>query len=139
MPRRRKTQSGEPAQRIESVPGQRYGEGKAQADMQRAMPAPASRDAAAPVVQSPPPQNVQQGAIARPPVNPDQYLASLPKGLLRNGDTTGPNTAGLSTGPGPGPEVLPNMGTSNPLRRTLRALYDATGDERLGRIVRGGF
>lgn len=139
MPRRRKTQSGAPAQKIESVAGQRYGEGKAQADMQRAMPAPAFRDAPAPVVQSPPPQPSQQGVVARPRISPEEYLASVPKGLLRNGDTTGPNTAGLSRGPGPGPEVLPNMGTSNPLRRTLRALYDTTGDERLGRIVRGGF
>ena len=40
MPRKRKTLSGDAAQEIKSVPGQRYGEGVAQQQMQQAMPAP---------------------------------------------------------------------------------------------------
>ena len=40
MPRGKKTQSGDPAQKVESVTGQRYGEGVAQEQMQKAMPAP---------------------------------------------------------------------------------------------------
>ncbi len=40
MPRKRKTLSGDAAQQIKSVPGQRYGEGVAQQGMQRNMPAP---------------------------------------------------------------------------------------------------
>lgn len=44
MPRARKTRSGDPAQNIQSVPGQRYGEGVAQQALQRNLPAPERTD-----------------------------------------------------------------------------------------------
>ena len=138
MPRRRKTQSGADAQDVKSVPGQRYGEGVAQAEMQRAMPAPNQRDAGVPAVSQSVP--VQQASPQQPqaqpaPVDPMQFLRSMPKGLLRNGDAAAPVTSGLSTGPGAGPEVLGGLGQSTPLDRMIRELYRKTNDPAFARLL----
>lgn len=127
MPRKRKTMSGEDAQNIGSVPGQRYGEGQDQQALQRAMPAP---DMQANVPTGGPPVFAGAPSIAR--VNPDpmqvqQFLQTSKPNLLggtRNPDQ--PVTAGLSTGPGPGPEVL--MRNTTPMRRYLERLSADTGN-----------
>lgn len=131
MPRRRKTQSGADAQDIQSVSGQRYGEGVAQQQMQKAMPAPNTRNeiptggVAAPQQEQP---LAAAPAVARPVMNPEDYLNSIPKGLLRNGQTAGPVTSGLSSGPGPGPEALTQYIGTSPMRRTVQTLYQRTRD-----------
>jgi len=143
MPRRRKTQSGADAQDIQSVSGQRYGEGKAQQQMQRAMPAPQQRDAGVPApsaaqpAQRPQPQTAGPAPAARPPQDPSQFLQQLPKGLLRNGDAQMPVTSGLASGPGAGPEVLGGLGQQTPLERTLREMYRRTGDPSFARLLGG--
>lgn len=129
MPRKRKTMSGEDAQNIGSVPGQRYGEGDDQQAMQRAMPAP---DMQQPVTAAPsaPPVFGNPGGASR--VNPDpmqvqQFLSQTKPNLL--GGTMNPDqpiTAGLSTGPGPGPEVLAR--NTSPMRRYLERLSADTGN-----------
>lgn len=140
MPRARKTRSGDRAQHIGSVPGQRYGEGVAQQQMQREMPAPVRNDVpsspgtatgatpSAPVVAGPPPTDPAQLAAA---------LSGAPLGLL-SGGTQLPNqpvTAGLSTGPGPGPNALGSLRARSPLARTLRNLQARTGDPMWARLA----
>lgn len=130
MPRKRKTLSGEDAQNIKSVPGQRYGEGQDQQALQRAMPAPdmqqpVSAAPAAPPVFSAMPQ--AGPALAPDPMQVQQYLQTSKPNLLagsRNPDQ--PVTAGLSSGPGPGPEVLARNTT--PMRRYLERLSADTGN-----------
>lgn len=104
MPRGRKTQSGAPAQPVKSVPGQRYGEGQAQAEMQRAMPAPNAQDTTASamsVSNAPAPQQPQQPQQIAPqqPVDVGQFLQGLPKNLLGQPDKR-PVTSGLPFGAG---------------------------------------
>lgn len=135
MPRKRKTMSGDDAQNISSVPGQRYGEGVAQQQMQQAMPAPdrsgAPAGAAAPpgAVEAIPPQ-------AAPPVDVQQYLAQHNPNLLSGTKLPDqPVTAGLPTGPGPGPEVLNMLKASTPLRRYLEELTAQSGDPTFRRLA----
>lgn len=117
MPRRRKTYSGAPAQRVESVSGQRYGEGVEQAELQRAMPAP-NLQAATPAASSPVPA---AGAPA-PASAADAWAAQLAAarqtagaGLMNapSGRSNEPVTAGLPIGPGPGPEMLQPVAMSS--------------------------
>ena len=117
MPRARKTQSGAPAQKIASVPGQRYGEGVAQQAMQRAMPAPdlAKQTSQAiaqranpqptPEVQAPNPADAYASTLAAARETAGAGLLAQP--TQRPGE---PVTAGMVQGPGPGPEVLQPMG-----------------------------
>jgi hypothetical protein len=130
MPRGKKrvTQSGADAQDIASVPGQRYGEGVAQQAMQRAMPAPDLRGQA-PDGRTMQPAVPDGGSPATPPPDLATLLGGAPTGLL--GGSHRPNqpvTAGLSLGPGPGPEILGSMRATTPLARTLRTLTERTGD-----------
>ena len=134
MPRKRKTISGDDAQNISSVPGQRYGEGVAQQQMQQAMPAP-DRSAGPPTASAPgavetiPPQ-------AAPPVDVQQYLAQHNPNLLSGTQLPDqPVTAGLPTGPGPGPEVLGTLKASTPLRRYLEELTAQSGDPTFRRLA----
>lgn len=134
MPRgkRRTTQSGAPAQAIRSVPGQRYGEGVEQQQLQRAMPAPDMQEASAP-----------NGMAGGPPVIPSpapdpamiqQYLAGHNPNML--GGTQMPDqpvTAGLSTGPGPGPSALARPRT--PTARWLHRLGQETGNPKWKRLA----
>lgn len=151
MPRNAKrhhTQSGAPAQPVAPVPGQQYGAGVEQAALQRAMPAPQARGAAA--VAAPAPSQSTAGSIPQQPMadagavaaptqasDQDRYLAAMQAaqqlrgstGLL-SGGTTRPNepiTAGLSRGPGPGPEALGMRGGS-PTGDFFRKLSAATND-----------
>lgn len=125
MPRKRQTQSGAPAQKIESVAGQRYGEGVAQQQMIAAMPAPDLRRSLPPTAVSPSPAPASVdglmaaaaavsanggGLLTRPSSRPDE-----------------PVTAGLPVGPGAGPEALPRFGGS-PGGRFLHELAAATGN-----------
>ena len=132
MPRKRKTMSGDDAQTISSVPGQRYGEGVAQQQMQQAMPAPDRSGAptgAPPGIETMPPQ----GAA---PVDVQQYLATHNPNLLSGSQLPDqPVTAGLPTGPGAGPEVLGMLRASTPLRRYLDNLSDQSGDPTFRRLA----
>lgn len=109
MPRKRKTYSGEPAQNVKSVPGQRYGEGVEQAALQRAMPAPdlqASAPAAAPAgavapVAAPTPGAAWAAQLAAARSTAGAGLMNAPTGRPAE-----PVTAGMALGPGPGPEML---------------------------------
>lgn len=109
MPRRRKTYSGEAAQRVESVPGQRYGEGVQQAALQRSMPAPdlqASTPAASPAGAVAPVAAPTPGAAWAAQLAAARSTAGA--GLMNalTGRPSEPVTAGLPLGPGPGPEML---------------------------------
>lgn len=148
MPRRRKTQSGAPAQKIESVQGQRYGEGVAQAEMQAQLPAPDNRTMAA--RPAPPPQGQGQPQTATHTPEPTGApslqdiimrarggMGDTPNGLLRM-PTQRPNepvTAGLSTGPGPGREALGVSMTPSATGRLLRELAAETGNPYFARLA----
>lgn len=133
MPRKRQTQSGDPALAVQSVPGRRYGEGVESQALQRALPAP---DRSTPVAPSLSPSEPGSGA---PPVAQsvaERWAAQLAAaqqiqspGLLTQ-PTTRPNepvTAGLRRGPGAGPEVL-SAPQGNRSGRWLRELSAITGD-----------
>lgn len=133
MPRKRLvTQTGQPAQAVGPTPGQQYGKGEEQMALQRAMPAPQATQR---TVLAPPAQAVSQlPGVQQAPADPQQ-LASIVEamrgkaGLLRGG--TGrpaePVTSGLSSGPGPGPEIL-GLKQGSPTGVTLRNLSRLTGD-----------
>jgi hypothetical protein len=144
MPRRRKTQSGAPAQEIKSVPGQRYGEGVQQAQMQRAMPAP-NRVATAPqpsmvaAQQAASPTQMQEEFAAVPvpsaPVDPVAALASIPKNLFGEPDDR-PVTSGLSFGPGRPASIMgAPRPAQRPTTRMLQMLYDTTNDPMFARLL----
>lgn len=136
MPRtakRNRTMSGAPAQPIGAVPGQIYGAGVEQMELQRAMPAPnlAQGPTATPVAPSPAPAPVEAAA---PPPSFDQVLMQA-QGLREQTGILGqptarpqePVTAGLSRGPGGGPEML-QMQRGTPAGDAMRRLSAATGD-----------
>ena len=134
MPRKRKTLSGDDAQQIKSVPGQRYGEGVAQQQMQQAMPAP--KKVAPPVAsrvraeRPSPALPAQQSSMSV-----QDLLNVIPRGTLRQQGVAGNTlTNGISIGPGAGPapaamsqqmsnyaRVLNNLAqrTNNPLTQSL--------------------
>ena len=133
MPRKRKTQSGAPAQGTpQSVPGVRYGEGVEHQQLAQALPPADMRDMA--------PQGSPDAANSAPQgaASPEQVMASLssaPLGMLTA--TQRPNepiTAGLRDGPGVGPEAL-HRGTT-PLGRTLANLAARTGNENYALLAR---
>jgi len=146
MPRtakRNQTMSGAPAQPISATPGQMYGAGVDQMELQRAMPAPnlAQGPVAQPVAPAPAPAPAQAAA---PPPSFDQVLAQA-QGMR---DQTGllslptmrpdePVTAGLSRGPGGGPEML-QMQRGTPAGDALRRLSNATGDPYFANLAARG-
>lgn len=146
MPRTRKTQSGAPAQKIGATPGQNYGMGVQQMQLQRAMPAPnnAQADQSAlptPSQMPPPPQAAQPPAQQQPQMTMGDVIAQAQgmagQGGLLNAPTSLPNqpvTAGLPSGPGPGPEVLGNPQASK-AGQWLRALSARTGDPTFARMA----
>ena len=129
----RTTQAGDPAQKIASVPGQRYGEGVEQQAMQQAMPAPDMVEATAPNPSAP------QGApvMPMPPVDPaaiQGYLQSNNPNML--GGTALPDqpvTAGLSSGPGAGPSAV--AGPRTPPSRWLSRMAEETGNPKWRRLA----
>jgi hypothetical protein len=140
MPRRRKTMSGAPAQQIKSVPGQRYGEGVQQAQMQQRMPVPATRNQIPQVSQTRPPAVAQQPPqqVAQQPqqqVDPMIALQAMPRGIMRQPDTR-PVTSGMPFGAGRGPEALGTMAQKRrPSTRLLQMLYDTTNDPTYARLL----
>lgn len=133
MPRKQKTISGDDPQKIASVPGQRYGEGIEQADMQRKMPAPQ--------VEGPPPNGTQPQVAAPMKAGPtpemlQEFLqANNPQLLSQSQMPDQPVTHGLSTGPGAGTEAMTLGATTTPIARTLRQISAATGNPKWARLA----
>ena len=130
MPRKRRTQSGADAQNIKSVPGQRYGEGVEQQQLQQAMPAP---DLAQPVTapsSGPPTFNnasPQTGPMPLDPVAIKQFLDTTKPNLLSGSQRpTEPVTSGLPFGPGGGPEMIARP--TAPIKRYFEQLSADTGN-----------
>jgi hypothetical protein len=149
MPRARKTQSGAQAMTTQQVPGQQYGKGVEQVALQNAMPAPQAPSVASPLPQrGPQPGSPTPAAGAVPPTAPSAasapidpmaaFAALKDKVGVLNGSTTRPMepvTAGLSTGPGAGPEVL-GLAKGSPLGDTLRRLSSELGDPMFAELAR---
>jgi|DEB0MinimDraft_3_1074331.scaffolds.fasta_scaffold03878_3 hypothetical protein len=140
MPRGKKTQSGAPAQKVESVTGQRYGEGQAQTQMQEAMPAPNAQSATQSTMapsNAPAPQRLQQPASAVPqqPVDVGQFLQGLPKNLLGQPDQR-PVTSGLPFGPGNNTMAQMRTPATNIHSSQLDKWYQMTGNPRYLRLKR---
>lgn len=131
MPRTRKTLSGQDAQPVGAVAGQMYGMGEEQMALQRAMPAPqVGGPPAAPAGgPSAPP------AGAAPPAGPQPDVRALAAALANRGNLFTqptkrpgePVTAGLSRGPGPGPEAL-GQRMGSPAGAFLRTISARTGN-----------
>lgn len=143
MPRRRRTQSGAPAQKMGSVPGQRYGEGVAQQEMQAQLPAPDNRVMAArpsaPAAGPP----VEQQEPAAPMMSLQDIIQRASMAGMEGGGMLGmptqrpdePITAGLSSGPGPGPEALGPALSVSTQGRFLRELSQRTGNPYFARLA----
>lgn len=153
MPRARKTLSGDKAQNVKSVPGQRYGEGVAQQGMQKSMPAP-QRQAPIPPQPAPLPEPSDQGVRPSPeptpritrgsdpnglPYTPEdmqRFISQLPKNLLTQPAVPGkPLTSGVSIGPGPGPRLSSPGQVMSKYRRTLLQLAAATDNPTIRRML----
>ena len=126
LPRARKTQTGQRPQPVSEIPGQMYGVGPAQQQLQEAMPAP---DVRAPMPSS---STAPPAESAQPPLADPMVVAraiNLNGGLLAATQRPlEPVTHGLSTGPGGGREAL-QVATGAPLGETLRQLTLSSGDE----------
>lgn len=116
MPRARKTASGAPAQAIQSVPGQRYGEGVQSAALQQQMPMP-NAQAGAEVTATD--ASASPAAAVTPPSPQERYAAQLAAAQATTGagllaqPTARPDevvTAGMPIGPGPGAEAIQPIG-----------------------------
>lgn len=129
MPRKRKApspgnQGGYGAQPAQAPTGMGYGEHQSSIKAQQAVPL-------AQVV----PMTGTPGPIQAPPSDPAQRLSmavDAARRLRPPSPLSGPSqrpgeplTAGMATGPGPGPEVLR---TGDRVARTLRLLSEVTGD-----------
>lgn len=129
MPRKRRTMSGEDAQSIKSVPGQRYGEGVDQQALQKAMPAP---DMTGLPTGGGGPATFSGASQAQPPMPIDpmqvqQFLGTTRPNLLSGTQLPDqPVTAGLPMGPGPGPEVLRRE--TAPIKRWLNQMSADSGN-----------
>lgn len=99
---------------VRAAPGQTYGQRQAQVEAQRAVPMAAPTAPVAPTA----PTGGGGPAPGMPPIMPGQF-----GGLTRPTERPlEPVTAGIKSGPGPGPEVLPTTAqmTGNP--NTVSAL-----------------
>lgn len=127
MPRARKTMAGQPGQPVNAVQGQTYGEGVAQENLQRAMPAPQATgpQAVQPSVSTPGPESQP---APRPSLEDIMGNIRGQGGLLYAPDDKPqiPVTDGLPTGPGRGPEAFSGQSSTG---RTLRRLAAQTGDQ----------
>src|SRR5689334_2097510 len=99
-------------QPIRVAPDQQYGQAQALENAQRVIPLPtqSSAPAQAAPASSPAPAGAgpTSGPFTRPTDRPNE-----------------PVTAGLPTGPGPGPEILTSgAGPNDTVRQTLQALYN---------------
>lgn len=137
MPRKKKTRSGEDAQAVKSVPGQRYGEGVQQAAMQEAMPAPNVQANSVPQPQAgaAPASQPAPAPMPRQPVDPMRALQQMPTNLLGSGDAR-PDTAGMPFGAGRMPmpgELSPSA--PKPSTQVLQSLYKITGDPKYAEMI----
>lgn len=136
------TMTGAPAQPIGAVAGQEYGMGVAQMDLQRQLPAPnvqTSPSAAPPQPAATPPQVAPE--VSGQPVQPTamEAAAAMPggKGLFETPPVSGHVlTAGLSSGPGPGPEIMSMNPTISPLRAQWENMSRLTGDPYFANLAR---
>lgn len=138
MPRNRKTQSGAPAMPAPKIAPQTYGQGADMQQLDEAMPAPNMQAAPAPspgpggTVDAAAPGSVDHLAV----LGAAQQLGGQ-TGLLTR-DTNRPQepiTAGLSRGPGAGPEAL-GMTRGTPTGDILRRLSASTGDPMFAELAR---
>jgi len=141
MPRtakpQRQTMTGDKALPIEAVAHQEYGKGVQQMDMQRALPAPnmspMPTPPASPALVAPTPTQVQAESVSAAPPSPPSAVEAAAAmqggpGLFHLPRTSPhPLTAGLPSGPGPGPEMLGPTAVS-PLAQTMALLSQQTGD-----------
>lgn len=128
--------SGAQAQPLARTAPEVYGQGVEMLQMQRAMPSPQGQPTPAPA--APP------SAAALPAGNPDAYAAMMQQatgmreqtGLLTapTNRPTEPITAGLSRGPGAGPEALVGR-SGSPTGDMLRRLSASTGDPKWQRLA----
>ena len=140
MPRgkKRETQSGADAQTVKSVPGQRYGEGKAQQELLQAMPAPNLAAEGVPGAGAPPMAPAGAPVMPRPQADPamiQEFLGSNKPSLLSG--TQQPNTPvtdGLSSGPGRGPEAIRAQAVT-PIARYMQQLSRDTGNQKWARLA----
>ena len=138
MPRTRRTLSGAPAQSGPPVAGQTYGNGADQQQLAQALPTPNMQAATPNQAQAAPSPPV----AAQPPYDHQAALAAASQlsnqtGLLQTG-TERPNepiTAGLTRGPGPGPEAMA-MTQGSPVGDMLRRLSASTGDPMFADLAR---
>lgn len=127
MPRRRKPApapgdtGGYGAQPADAPTGMGYGEHQASIESQQALPMAQVQGPAtgAPPVAQDPAQRLQAAVEAARRMRPPSPLTGPSQ---RPGE---PITAGMATGPGPGPEVLRN---GDRVARTFRLLAEVTGD-----------
>lgn len=142
MPRARKTLTGDPARPNVPIAGQTYGAGVDQQQLETSLPTPntASNTPLSAAVSPNQGQTAPNSAPAAP-YNHEQALAAASQyadqtGLLLS-DTNRPNepiTAGLTRGPGPGPEAL-GLTRGSPTGDLLRRLSAATGDPALAELA----
>ena len=132
MPRKRKpTLSGDPAQKIESVPGQRYGEGPDQAALMETLPAPDTAGVPVPTQGGGPPL---PGPMPIDPNAVQEFLGGHNPNLLAG--TARPDvplTDGMSNGPGRGPEALTM--NSTPVARFFTQLAKETGNAKWAHLA----
>lgn len=141
MPRKR-TQSGAYAQPPAATAGQEYGKGVQEMQLERAMPAPQG----SPVTQQIPAAAAQTGAPTQAQPSPQPTLADalgsmqgrMPSGGLLAAPPMRPNdpaTAGLSSGPGMGPEAIGTPNQSQ-IGNWYRRLSQATGNPYFAELAR---
>jgi len=141
VPRVRKTQSGIPAQPVEAVRGQEYGQGVVQESLQRAMPTPSDTQSFEMPVNAQPPQGGEPAQSAPPPdFNQLRQTLSGVGGLLNRPDDR-PNVSfadGIDD-----PMAQMRSGTLSAANRTgemMRELSRRTGDGSFADLAaRAGF
>ncbi|MCB1900740.1 MAG: hypothetical protein KDH16_15695 [Rhodocyclaceae bacterium] len=141
MPRTRKTQDGRPAQPMREVPGQVYGASVQQQALAQTMPLPQQQGAPAVAAAPVPTAGAAGTPQPQPPLDFSQIIAAGAAmrdqtGLLHRPSMrpNEPLTAGLSRGPGPGPEIL-GARRGTPSGDLLRRLTQQTGDPMFARLA----
>lgn len=112
-------------QPIRVAPGQEYGQTQALENAQRAVPLPQGQAPGGAATPTPP-------AVAAPPA-----LAGAQDFTRATERPDEPVTAGLASGPGPGPEVLSTMSQPqlDEVGQQLRQLYAASPNNDLLRLI----
>ena len=130
MPRARKTMAGQPAQKINAIKGQEYGQGVVQEKLQRAMPAPATQTKTPPPQPSQPTPAQEVAPAPRPRLDPAalrQHLQGM-GGILRRPDDRPDQRFDVTI---TDPAARINMGFAPPVNRLgeqMRELSRRTGD-----------